>query len=861
MKTEKFDITGMTCSACVAQVEKSVNKLSGTQKVQVNLLTNSMVVDFDETQVSADNIIQSVADAGYSASGKKNPSVSSSTNSKTKFDEEEKNMKLRWWYSVVFLLPLLWISMGTMIGLPVPPLFTNGNYMLFNVLFQFFLTIPILFINQHFFISGFKKLVRFHPNMDSLVALGAGAAVLYGLISLLQAALSIGRGELESLHSILHNIYFESAATILTLVTLGKYLESRSKKRTSDALNRLIELAPVKATVIRNGVETEILSSDLVVGDIVVIRNGQHIPADGMLLSGTGTIDESALTGESMPVFKEENAQVFTATMATSGYFTFRVTKTGDETILSQIIHLVEDAVATKAPVSRLADKVSAFFVPLVIGIAVLTFIVWTFLGYEFNFALSMAISVLVISCPCALGLATPVAIMVGTGKGAEMGVLFKSAEALENLHKADTIVFDKTGTITTGKPVLTDLILTTGKNDNELLQIAASLEKGSEHIFAHAIVDEASSRKIVLSVVENFESTPGKGISGNINAKKYFIGNSRFISEKGISEGSFKIGADKLAQQGKTPIYIAESQSVIGIMALADTLKPQAVEAVAALKKAGKSLVLLTGDNAVTAQYIAAQAGFEELISDVLPTEKEATVRRLQREGKKVVMVGDGINDAPALSRADTGIAIGSGTDIAIGAADLVLMKSNPMDIFTAIQLSKSVLQNIRQNLFWAFFYNIIGIPLAAGVFYALDGLKLNPMIAAAAMSMSSVTVVLNALRLKSFKPAKISTAVAEKKQQENQLLTINYVEAVKRPAFNFKLMKQKTILIQGMTCGHCSARVEKALNALEGVEANVDLANNKATVAITGTVADQAMIDAIENAGYEVVSVENKE
>lgn len=857
MKTEKFDIAGMTCSACVAQVEKTVNKLSGTQKVQVNLLTNSMVVDFDETQVSAEKIIQSVADAGYSAATKTNQAETSSKSTTTKFDVEEKNMKLRWWYSFAFLLPLLWVSMGAMIGLPVPPVFTNGNYILFNVLIQFFLTIPILFINQHFFISGFKKLVRLKPNMDSLVALGAGAAVFYGLISLLQASLSIGRGEIESLHSSLHNIYFESAATILTLVTLGKYLESRSKKRTSDALNRLVELAPVKATVIRNGVETEILSADLVVGDTVVIRNGQHIPADGIMINGTGTIDESALTGESMPVFKEENAQVYTATIATSGYFTFRVTKTGDETILSQIIHLVEDAVATKAPVSRLADKVSAFFVPLVIGISILTFIVWIFLGYEFHFALTMAIAVLVISCPCALGLATPVAIMVGTGKGAEMGVLFKSAEALENLHKADTIIFDKTGTITSGKPVLTDLILPTGKNENELLLIAASLEKGSEHVFAQAIVEEATSRKIELSVVENFESTPGKGVSGSINSKKYFIGNSRFISEKGISECNFKTMAEKLAQQGKTPVYIAENQSVIGIIALADRLKPQAAVAVAALKKAGKSLVLLTGDNAVTAHYIAAQAGFEEVISDVLPADKEAVVRRLQSEGKKVVMVGDGINDAPALSRADTGIAIGSGTDIAIGAADLVLMKSNPMDIFTAIQLSKSVLTNIRQNLFWAFFYNVIGIPLAAGVFYAFDGLKLNPMIAAAAMSLSSVTVVLNALRLKSFKPAKISSTVTEERQKNNQVLTINYVEAVKRPAFNFKLMKQKTILIQGMTCGHCSSRVEKALNALEGVEAKVDLANNKATVSGTGNISDELLTKTIEDAGYKVTHI----
>ena len=512
----------------------------------------------------------------------------------------------------------------------------------------------------------------------------------------------------------------------------------------------------------------------------------------------------------------------------------------------------------TKAPVSKLADKVSAFFVPLVIGISVLTFIVWTFLGYEFDFALSMAIAVLVISCPCALGLATPVAIMVGTGKGAEMGVLFKSAEALENLHKVDTIVFDKTGTITNGKPVVTDLILQNGQNASDVLLVAASLENRSEHIFAQAIVNEAMKTAVTLLTVENFESFAGKGVSGNIQGKKYSIGNARFISENSVAVGNFKAQADKLAQQGKTPVYIAENNAVIAIIALADTLKPQAALAVSTLKKMGKSLVLLTGDNAVTAKSIAEQAGFENVISDVLPMDKESAIKRLQREGKKVAMVGDGINDAPALSRADTGIAIGSGTDIAIGAADLVLMKNNPLDIITAIQLSKSVLTNIRQNLFWAFFYNIIGIPLAAGVFYAFDGLKLNPMFAAAAMSLSSVTVVLNALRLKSFRPAKITPESSLLEKSESRSLSVIYIESVKRSSFNFKFMKQKSIIIEGMTCGHCSSRVENALNAISGVEAKVDLANNKATVSITGTVSDELLTSAIENAGYKVIRIE---
>jgi len=857
MKTDKFDISGMTCSACVAQVEKSVNKLEGISSVQVNLLTNSMSVNYDETVTDITNIENSVSDAGYSATLKSyNNSNSAKKDLVNPIKSDEDEMKTRWWWSFGFLVPLLYISMGQMLALPIPAFVNAEKGVLLNLLSQFILTIPIVLINQKYFSSGFKKLFKLSPNMDSLIAIGSSAALVYGLATLLRIAYNVDMGNLHALHTFAHDVYFESAATILTLVTLGKFLEAKSKKRTSDALNKLMELAPSTAIVLRNNQEIEIPVSELITGDIVIVRNGQSIPADGEIISGYGNIDESALTGESIPAYKQTGDTVLTATINKTGYFTFRVTKTGEETALSQIIRLVEDASSTKAPVSKMADKISAIFVPVVIGIAIITIIVWLLAGQSFEFALSMGIAVLVISCPCALGLATPVAIMVGTGKGAENGILFKSAEALENTHKADTVVLDKTGTITNGVPVVTDIVLAPETDENTLLAVAASLEDLSEHSLADAIVAVAKTRNLKLSEVNDFRTEPGKGISGKIDNKEYSAGNMLFMKDKNIRSEKANAEASKLAGSGKTPIYIACEGIILGIIAVADTLKSTSFQAVSDLKKLNMNVIMLTGDNKLTAEYIRQKAGINEAIAEVLPQEKEAVINKLQEQGKKVIMVGDGINDAPALMRADTGIAIGAGTDIAIDAADIVLMQSSLTDITTAIQLSKSVLGNIKQNLFWAFFYNVIGIPLAAGVFYSIAGLKLNPMIAAAAMSFSSVTVVLNALRLKAFKAKnEINRNSDNTKQSDN----ISIIKIQPDMNINFRLMKQKEMTIKGMSCGHCSARVEKTLNNIDGVQAKVDLEKNMAHITLSKDVSDETLRTAVDNIGYEVVDIKD--
>jgi len=597
----------------------------------------------------------------------------------------------------------------------------------------------------------------------------------------------------------------------------------------------------------------------LMVNDIVVVRNGQSIPADGVIISGYGNIDESALTGESLPTYKQQNDTVLTASINKTGYFTFRVTKVGEDTTLSQIIHLVEDAAASKAPVSKLADRISAVFVPIVIGISIVTVIGWLITGYSFDFALSMGIAVLVISCPCALGLATPVAIMVGAGKGAEYGILFKSAEVLENTHKADTIILDKTGTITTGVPKVTDIAVSLDMTDTELLIIAASLEKFSEHALADAILNEVNNRNLSLFDVKNFETFPGKGVSGEINTISYFAGNRKFLSENNISTSEFDVFANQLSETGKTPVYISSQKSVIGVVGISDTLKLGTAEVIEKLHEMHLKVIMLTGDNKKTAEYVRQQAGINEVIAEVLPHEKESVVRKLQSEGRKVIMVGDGINDAPALAKADIGFAIGAGTDIAIDAADVVLMRSQLTDIVTAIRLSKAVLQNIRQNLFWAFFYNVIGIPLAAGVFYSVAGLKLDPMIAAAAMSFSSVTVVLNALRLKGFRSEILRNHDSGEKQIQNEIQITSINTQMNILSNNFKLMKQKTLIIKGMSCGHCSARVEKTLNSIDGVEAKVDLDSNQAHLTLSKDVSNEILKATVDNIGYEVVDIKD--
>lgn len=748
MKTEKFDITGMTCSACVAHVEKSVRKLDGVVDVNVNLLTNSMSVEFEEQSLSSDNIIDSVQDAGYDAFLK----PQSNQISAPKIDyaaKEQEELKKRVIISFAFLIPLLYIAMGPMAGLPIPAFLSGYKNTLIFALAQLVLALPIYFVNRKFFINGFRALRQLSPTMDSLVAIGSMAALLYGIFAIYRIAVGLGDGNVELVHRYKHDLFFESGATILTLITLGKYFEARSKRQTSDALTKLIDSAPQTATVVRNGEELEIPVDDVVLNDLVSIRPGQKIPVDGIVEEGFSSVDESAITGESIPVFKQNGDQVISASVNKTGFFTFRATKVGKDTTLSQIIQLLEEATSSKAPISRLADQISRIFVPIVIAIALVATAVWLLLGYPLEFALSIGIAVLIISCPCALGLATPVAIMVGTGRGAENGILFKSAEALEIAGKIDTLVFDKTGTITEGKPEVTDVESLHYLDENEMLRISASLEKYSEHPISKAILAKAEEQKLELYPVSKFNSVPGKGISGIINGELYKVGNKAYISEN-IDIEPVEDFLFKLLQQGKTALFVSDDENVLGVIGVADVMKSTSSEAINTLKTMGMTTIMLTGDNHRTAQAIQEKIGFDRVIAEVLPQDKDKVIQELQNEGRKVAMVGDGINDAPALARADLGFAIGSGTDVAIESADVVLMKSNLMDVVKGLRLSKATIRNIKENLFWAFFYNVIGIPIAAGLFYTMLGWKLNPMFAALAMSLSSVTVVLNALRLR---------------------------------------------------------------------------------------------------------------
>lgn len=841
MKTEKYDVTGMTCASCVAHVEKSVSKLNGVKTVNVNLLTNSMTVVFDEVNLNTNTIEKSVEDAGYQAHVREEASNSNTSAPKVDFVKQEQDeMKMRWWISLTFLVPLLYISMGHMLGLPFPHAFHATENALTVAFTQFLLTLPIVFVNKKYFLNGFKSLFKASPNMDSLIAIGSSAAIVYGIFAIYRISYALGHADMETTRKFSQDLYFESGATILTLITLGKYLEAKSKSRTSDAITHLMDLAPKTAVVIRNNEEAEIPVEQVLVGDIVVVRPGQRVPVDGKVESGNSSVDESALTGESIPVFKEKNDTVMSASINKSGYFTLRATKVGNDTTLSQIIRLVEDASSSKAPISKLADKISAVFVPVVIGISLLSIVIWLLLGYPFDFALSIGIAVLVISCPCALGLATPVAIMVGTGKGAEHGILIKSAESLEIAGKIDTVVLDKTGTITEGKPKVTDVFVNKSMTDDELLVLAGSLEKPSEHPLAEAILLEVDNRKIKILSVENFQAIPGQGIQGTIDGINYLAGNLKLMTDRNIELQEFGVMSDKLANEGKTPLFISNEKDILGIIAVADVVKATSKEAIDQFRALGMQVVMLTGDHAKTAAAIQSQLGITTVVAEVLPQDKDKEIAKLQAAGKIVTMVGDGINDAPALMRSNLGIAIGAGTDVAIESADVVLMRSDLLDAVTTLRLSKAVMLNIKQNLFWAFFYNIIGIPLAAGVFYSALGWKLNPMFAAAAMSFSSVTVVLNALRLLRFKPT-----VSFSSKTEIQTIKINTV------------MSEKTLQIKGMSCGHCSARVEKVLNAIDGVEAKVDLESNSAKVTLTKEVSDDALRNAVDAVGYEVVSV----
>ncbi len=753
---QKFNVTGMTCSSCSANVEKAVRKLPGVESVNVNLLSNSMTVDFDEAAMDNTKIINAVVDAGYNASIFVRGASAGKQKEKAvnPVEEEIKEMKKRTIVSFVFLIPLMYVSMGHMFHLPHPDWLMGDKNAVSFAFIQLIFTLPIVYVSRKYYRVGFKTLFHGAPNMDSLIAIGSGAALVYGVFAIFRIGYGLGHNDLNIVHQYSKDLYFESAAMILALITFGKLLETRAKGRTSEAISKLMDLAPKTASVIRDGREVEIPVEDVVKEDIIVVRPGQSIPVDGVIIEGNSAVDQSALTGESIPVEKNAGDKVIAATINKTGFFKFKAEKVGDDTTLAQIIQLVEDASSSKAPIAKMADKISGIFVPVVICIAVAATIVWLLLGYPFEFALSIGISILVISCPCALGLATPVAIMVATGKGASNGILIKSAEALESLHTINTVVLDKTGTITEGKPVVTDIITARGESEQNLLEIAASLEKPSEHPLAEAIVEKAKERGMSFRDVDEFNAVSGRGIIGKISGRQYIAGNLALMNDEKIDVSSFQDASDAFAMEGKTPLYFADDKKLLGIIAVADVVKPTSREAIDRFKSMGIDVVMLTGDNKKTAEAIRRQLHIDRVVAEVLPQDKEKEIRSIQEGGKKVAMVGDGINDAPALARADVGIAIGAGTDVAIESADIVLMKSDLLDAVTAVQLSKATIKNIKQNLFWAFFYNTLGIPLAAGVFFIALGWKLSPMFGAAAMSMSSVFVVSNALRLKLFKP-----------------------------------------------------------------------------------------------------------
>lgn len=881
MKTEKYNVTGMTCAACQANVTRCVSKLEGVEDVNVSLLANQMTVSYDEQKVSPDTIVQAVEKIGYGASSMEERGAAQEKGSfrsewQARQDQalqSQRQMKRRLISSIALLLPLMYIAMGGMMGLPEPWFFVGMENSLVNALAQLLLTVPVLFINRHFFQTGLKALWHRAPNMDSLVAIGSGASLVYGLFAMFRLAYGFGHGDMELIHEYAHALYFESSAMILTLVTVGKYLEAKSKSKTGDALGKLVDLAPKTATVIREGQERTIPAEQVVSGDILVIRPGEGIPVDGVVTQGQGYVDQAAITGESVPVEKGPGDPVISATINKNGMFQFRASKVGEDTTLSQIIRLVDEASNSKAPIARLADRVSGVFVPVVIVIAIIAAIVWLVAGAGFEFALSNAISVLVISCPCALGLATPVAIMVGTGKAAEMGILIKSAESLENLHNVDTIVLDKTGTITSGHPAVTDVVVLEGSlSEQQFLAEAAAAEQGSEHPLAQAVVERAQQMGLSLPKAESFEAVAGRGIRARVNGKEYLAGNLAFLEENHLpaapeEQNAARATVDRLAQEGKTPLLFLREGKLLGVIAVADTIRETSRAAIQRFKEMGLHVVMLTGDNKVTAEAIRKELEIEQAISDVLPTQKEAHIRELQDRGHKVAMVGDGINDAPALTRADIGIAIGAGTDIAIESADVVLMKDSLDDVAAAIDLSRAVVRNIHMNLFWAFFYNVLGIPLAAGVLFPAFQLRLSPMIGSAAMSLSSVCVVTNALRLRFFKrkPARItgeecSPSLEASHSAEPANLEVPVQEALlgATKEKGSSVMK-KVLLVDGMMCAHCQAHVQKALAGVSGVtEAVVDLDSKKATVTLAEDVEDQVLMDAVTEAGYTPVSCE---
>ena len=878
MKHEKYIVTGMSCAVCTGRVEKAVSALDGTKNVVVNLLTNSMQLDYDETKVTPQDIIHAIVEAGYGAS-QENPGngTANAAPAPTPHDinaQEAKEMKHRLVWSIIFLIPTMYIAMHHMFlewfGLPVPQAFADVFHGPENAITfafsQFLLILPIMYLNRKYYINGFKNLFQGMPNMDSLVGMGSMASAVFGAFAIFRMGWGLGHGDMMLVESYSMNLYFESAGMIVTLITVGKYLETRAKGKTSAAIEKLMDLAPKQATVLRNGQEVVVPVAQLAVGDEIVVRPGESIPADGIISEGTTSVDESAITGESIPVAKQVGDTVTSATMNKTGFIHFKAQRVGADTTISQIIKLVDDASSSKAPIAKLADKIAGVFVPAVIVIALIATAVWYFLmGADLEFAFSIGIAILVISCPCALGLATPVAIMVGTGKGAENGILIKSGEALETAHDIDTVVMDKTGTITEGKPRVTD-VQALGLTDTELIAIAAGLEQGSEHPLAEAIMTYSKDQNIAPVKMENFEAVFGKGIQATYNGKTYYAGNAALMEDKGIDISSYNGHLNALADDGKTPLLFAEGNHIIGIIAVADMEKATSAQAISLFEKMGINVVMLTGDNKRTAEAIKKRLHIPKVIAGVLPQDKEKHIAALQAEGHKVAMIGDGINDAPALAKADLGMAIGAGTDVAIESADAVLMRNDLLDAVSAIRLSKSVIKNIKENLFWAFIYNVIGIPLAAGILYPMYGIKLSPMIGAAAMSMSSVCVCLNALRLRFFKTDHGSAPVSretvqtqEKTTAQTETPATTAVASAADTTPKGDITMDTTLKIKGMMCQHCVKHVTEALSKVDGVTAvKVDLEGEKADLATNKPIDEGTYKKAIVDAGYELVAVE---
>ena len=851
----------MTCSACSNHVEKAVGKLDGVKSVTVHLLQNTMTVEYDDNVLNDSEIVDAVKKAGYGAfvaGGNKTSNPESEKNDAAAIESQQMKTRLIW--SIIFLMPLGYIAMGPMVGLPLPSFLSGHENAIAYGMAQLLLTLSIAYLNRNYFQNGFQSLLNRAPTMDALIAIGSSAAIIYGIYAIVQMGYGLAIQDFMLVEKYHMDMYFESAGTILTLITVGKYLEKRSKSKTSDAITKLMNLTPKTALVERNGLELEISVDDVVVGDILIVKSGNTIPVDGTVIEGFAAVDESAITGESVPVEKTTGDFVTCATINNSGFIKIKAIRVGEETTLARIIQLVEEAGAGKAPISKLADRISAVFVPAVIFISILATAAWLLLGYPFEFALSIGIAVLVISCPCALGLATPTAIMVGTGKGAESGILFKSAESIETAHTVKTVILDKTGTVTEGKTRVVEIYPKSGIRKEELISYAASVEKMSEHPLAAAIIEKAESMRVDFFSASDFRQIPGQGVYARIGGEEVYAGNAKMMAANHVDIETFADISDSIAYNGQTPLYFAKEKRLLGIIAIADSIKPSSKQAISEFKKMGMDVILLTGDNERTAGAIARQLEIDRVIAGVLPQEKEAEIRKQQEQGKKVAMIGDGINDAPALTRADVGIAIGAGTDIAIESADVVLMKNDLADAVTAFKLSKATIKNIKQNLFWAFFYNILGIPLAAGVFYSMLGWKLSPIFAAAAMSLSSLFVVTNALRLRFFKIYEIETTPKACPIDFSESEKAEAKDEQKRKSNENQSPKQSNFVmkIEGMTCHNCKKHVEKTLTDLPNVFAVVDLETGTADVKTDEKTDAETLKQTVEKEGYAVVSIQ---